>query len=228
MPPTRPRSEIRAVRQKWEAVEEKKEEVAAKNVEQLADLPFAKAEAPVAASDDTAWGNFTTKFAVFSTVTDLKWASSMAGTIADFVMPEWAKLLPGYISKLQKELSMAPGSLADEIWQEAHDPFINPEIEYSASVRVSSELCDEEKEFLQRRRKFTTTALAKYLGLPEEEVNPADVPTIAMVGSGGGLRACKHKPLAFKNSYSDWFMGVLLFLRVVFQLLIHSYILDIS
>ncbi|KAF4636577.1 hypothetical protein G7Y89_g1504 [Cudoniella acicularis] len=109
--------------------------------------------------------------------------------IVDFVMPEWAKLLPDHISKLQKELSMAPGSLADEIWQEAQNPYINPEIEYSASVRVSSELCDEEKEFLRRRKVVTTTALAKYLGIPEEDVHPEDVPTIAVVGSGGGLRA---------------------------------------
>ncbi|KAH6673790.1 putative cytosolic phospholipase A2 zeta [Halenospora varia] len=109
--------------------------------------------------------------------------------IVDSFLPDWAKLLPDHISKLQRELSMAPGSLADEIWQEAQDPDINPEIQYSASVRVSSELCDEEKKFLQRRKGITTTALAKYLGIPEEDVHPDDVPTIAMVGSGGGLRA---------------------------------------
>ena len=170
-------------------MEEKKEEIAAENVHNLEVLPFKEnLEAVVASSDDSAWGSFSTKFALFSSVTDLQW-SSVPQTIVDFVMPEWAKLLPDYITKLQKELSMAPGSLADEIWQEAHDPFINPEIEYSASVRVSSELCEEEREFLAKRKKVTTTALAKYLGLPEEEVHPDDVPTIAMVGSGGGLRA---------------------------------------
>jgi phospholipase A2 len=139
-------------------------------------------------ADDSAWGNFSTKFALFSSVADLEWGS-VAGKIKDFVMPDWAKVLPDYIGKLQRELSMAPGSLADEIWQEAHDPYTNPEIEYAASVRVSSELCKEEREFLMKRKKATTTALAKYLGLPEEEVHPDDVPCIAMVGSGGGLRA---------------------------------------
>ncbi|KAG9228810.1 putative cytosolic phospholipase A2 zeta [Amylocarpus encephaloides] len=104
-------------------------------------------------------------------------------------MPEWAKVLPDHINKLQRELSIAPGSLADDIWQEAHDPDINPEIQHSASVRVSSDLCDEEKEFLRKRKQVTTTALANYLGIPQEEVHPDDVPTIAMVGSGGGLRA---------------------------------------
>lgn len=189
LPPTRLRSEIRAERLKSEAVEEKKEEIATQNADLLSSLPYQQDKSVAAASaDDSAWGSFTTKFAVFSSITDVQWGS-VTDKIVDFVLPDWAKLLPDYISKLQRELSMAPGSLADEIWQEAHDPYINPEIEYSASVRVSSELCVEEKEFLERRRKVTRIALAKYLGLPLEEVHPDDVPTIAMVGSGGGLRA---------------------------------------
>ncbi|KAG4429840.1 hypothetical protein IFR05_014678 [Cadophora sp. M221] len=189
LPPSRLQRDIRASRLKRQAVQEKKEEIAAENVHNLAVLPFKdNVEAVVTSTDDSAWGNFSTKFALFSSVTDLQW-SSVPQTIVDFVMPEWAKLLPEYITKLQKELSMAPGSLADEIWQEAHDPYINPEIEYSASVRVSSELCGEEKEFRAKRKKVTKAALAKYLGLLEEEIHPDDVPTIALVGSGGGLRA---------------------------------------
>lgn len=84
---------------------------------------------------------------------------------------------------------MAPGSLADEIWREAHDHFINPEVQYAAKVRVSNDLCEDEKEFLARRKRVTTMALAKYLGIDEKDVHPDDVPTIAMCGSGGGLRA---------------------------------------
>ena len=84
---------------------------------------------------------------------------------------------------------MAPGSLADEIWQEAHDSVANPEIEREARVRVSEDLCDEEKHFLARRREKTRVALARYLGLPDEEVHADDVPVIAFSGSGGGLRA---------------------------------------
>jgi phospholipase A2 len=186
LPPTRLRSELRAERLKYENVQEKKSEVAVQNAAGLSALPFHEdLQAP---ADDSAWGSFSTKFALFSSVTDLEWGS-VADKIKDFVMPEWAKVLPDYISKLQRELSMAPGSLADEIWQEAHDPYINPEIEYSASVRVSSALCTEEQDFLLKRRKATKTALAKYLGIPEEEIHPDDVPCIAMVGSGGGLRA---------------------------------------
>jgi phospholipase A2 len=189
LPPTRLRSEIRAERQKYWAVEQKKEAKAAANTKVLSELPYQQHEdAKGPTEDDSAWATFSSKFAVFSSVTDVKWGT-VTESITDFIMPDWAKVLPGYISKLQRELSMAPGSLADEIWIEAHDPYINPEIRYSAEVRVSTELCDEEKEFRERRTMVTRTALAKYLGIPEEEVHPDDVPCIAMVGSGGGLRA---------------------------------------
>lgn len=189
LPPTKFRSQIRAERQEYEAVQEKKEEVAAENSEALSELPYQQdTAASVASKDDSAWGHFSSRFALLSSVAEIKWGA-VTDSISDFIIPEWAKLLPDYISKLQRELSMAPGSLADEIWKEAQDPFINPEIEYSASVRVSTELCDEEKEFLEQRQQVTRIALARYLGLPEEEVHLEDVPRIAMVGSGGGLRA---------------------------------------
>lgn len=138
--------------------------------------------------DSGAWYDFTTAFQNFSVITDQEWRA-VSDKVIGFLLPEWSKFVPGYIRKLQGELSMVPGSLADEIWKEAHDPEINPEIRYSAKVRVSNELCDEEKEFLARRKKIVTVALAKYLGLDEKEVHEDDVPTIAMCGSGGGLRA---------------------------------------
>lgn len=109
--------------------------------------------------------------------------------IADMIVPRWIKILPGFITKLQDELSFSPGSLAEEIWREANDPECNPEIIWDARVRISDELCDEEQEFLQKRRVRTTAALAKYLEVPEDEIHPDDVPVIAMCGSGGGLRA---------------------------------------
>ncbi|PSN71423.1 phospholipase-like protein A2 [Corynespora cassiicola Philippines] len=115
--------------------------------------------------------------------------SSLGDTIVDYVIPDWVKVLPGFVRKLQNELSMAPGSLAEEIWYEANDPEINPEIIWDASVRVSNDLCTEEKDFLQKRQAFTKKALAKYLDIPEDEIHPDDVPVIAMCGSGGGLRA---------------------------------------
>lgn len=138
--------------------------------------------------DQSAWADFARRFEFLSSMADVEW-SDLSDRLVDFILPDWSRLLPGYVRKLQLELSMSPGSLAHEIWQEAHDPLINPEIRYSASVRVSPDLCDEEKEYLARRRRVARVALARYLGLQEEEIHPQDVPTIAMCGSGGGLRA---------------------------------------
>ncbi|KAI1650734.1 FabD/lysophospholipase-like protein [Daldinia loculata] len=139
-------------------------------------------------AEETAWSAFARRFEDFSNVTDIEW-SSLSDRIVELILPDWSKAIPVQIRKLQRELSMADGSLAKEIWGEAHDPFIHPEIQYSAKVRVSDELCDDEKEYLARRKKIATAALAKYLSLDEKDINPEDVPTIAMCGSGGGLRA---------------------------------------
>lgn len=136
----------------------------------------------------TAWFNFTTRFEAFSNMAELEWAT-LSNKIVGYIVPEWSKSVPGQVRRLQRELSMAPGSLADEIWTEAHDPYRNPEIQYAAKVRVSPQLCDEEKEYLARRKKVTASALARYLGIDENVVHPDDVPTIALCGSGGGLRA---------------------------------------
>ncbi|PNS16987.1 Lysophospholipase 2 [Sphaceloma murrayae] len=115
--------------------------------------------------------------------------SEIGDKIGDMILPDWFKVLPGFIRKLQSELSMAPGSLAEEIWREAHDPEVNPEIVWDANVRISRELCTDEQRFLQRRKHHVREALAKYLHVPLEEIHPDDVPTIAICGSGGGLRA---------------------------------------
>ncbi|KAH7351395.1 phospholipase-like protein A2 [Pyrenochaeta sp. MPI-SDFR-AT-0127] len=137
-----------------------------------------------AGNKTSAWQTITSKFP-----SSPPSPSSIGDTIIDLVIPNWVKVLPGFIRKLQNELSMAPGSLAEEIWYEANDPEINPEIIWDASVRVSEELCQEEKAFLQKRAQFTKAALARYLDIPEATIHPDDVPVIAMCGSGGGLRA---------------------------------------
>ncbi|KAJ1333415.1 cytosolic phospholipase A2 [Microdochium nivale] len=137
---------------------------------------------------DNAWSSFVNKFEGYSNVTDIEW-TALSERIVDLILPEWSKNIPMQIRKLQRELSQSSGSLADIIWRDAHDPFSNPEIQYSASVRVSEELCEEEKEFLSRRKRIAIAALARYLDIKEVDINPEDVPTIAMCGSGGGLRA---------------------------------------
>ena len=139
--------------------------------------------------DGTAWGLVTSTFSTIgSSVSSIEW-STIGDTIQDFIIPDWARMLPEYISKLQRELEMATGSLADDIWKESEDVYINPEIALQAQVRISKDLCPEEKTFQALRKQYTTPALAKYLDIPEAEVDPEDVPVIAMCGSGGGLRA---------------------------------------
>lgn len=144
---------------------------------------------PNAQEAQTAWALFTKKFAVIRD----SFASVELGTIGDniknFILPDWARLLPATVHKLQRELSMAPGSLADDIWKEAHDPDVNPEIAIKAKVRVGDTLCPEEVQFRQKRQRHVVKALAKYLDLKEQDIHPDDVPVIAMCGSGGGLRA---------------------------------------
>ncbi|KAF7587235.1 hypothetical protein BBP40_007522 [Aspergillus hancockii] len=134
------------------------------------------------------WTNILHKFdGVKQTVGSTDWIE--IDNIKNYIIPDWARLLPATVQKLQRELSMAPGSLADDIWKEAHDPDINPEILREARVRVGDELCREELEFRRKRREHAVKALATYLDIPEEDIHPDDVPVIAMCGSGGGLRA---------------------------------------
>ncbi|KAJ5133202.1 hypothetical protein N7526_004567 [Penicillium atrosanguineum] len=115
-------------------------------------------------------------------------SADLGSNISSYI-PDWARLLPATAQKLQRELALAPGSLADEIWQEAHDPELNPEITRDARVRVSGDLCAEEQAFRKKRQQHALKALASYLDIPVEDIHPDDVPVIAMCGSGGGLRA---------------------------------------
>ncbi|KAL1901882.1 hypothetical protein Sste5346_001587 [Sporothrix stenoceras] len=124
----------------------------------------------------------------FRETADIEWAA-IPDRIAGMILPEWTKMLPGFTRKMQRELDAVPGSLADEIWREARDPTIHPEVQFAARVRVSDDLCNEEKAFRKHRKPVTAAALAKYLDIPVSEVHPDDVPVIALCGSGGGLRA---------------------------------------
>lgn len=139
--------------------------------------------------DETAWASFSRNFNnVRESIERIEWAT-VGDKITDFVVPSWAKLLPDGLEKLRFELSMQPGTLADEIMQEAHDPTINPEILWNAKVRVGDTLGKDELEFRRKRKARIVKALAKYLDIDENEIDPEDVPTIAVCGSGGGLRA---------------------------------------
>ncbi|CAI7678185.1 unnamed protein product [Penicillium manginii] len=135
------------------------------------------------------WLNIVHKFEnIKDNVVPGEWRD-LRGNITNLIVPDWARLLPATAQKLQRELSLAPGSLADDIWKESQDPDINPEILQDAKVRVSDKLCAEEIEFRKQRQKHAVKALASYLGIAVEDIHPDDVPVIAMCGSGGGLRA---------------------------------------
>lgn len=168
------------------------------DIDVLPSAPSGQEAAPQAPKQNTAWQNMSNRVASVQ-----KAFCNVGDSIADYIMPLWAKSLPGFISKLQRELDMAPGTLAEEIWAEANDPEINPEIMWDAKVRISNDLCVEEQDFLRHRKHFTRKALASYLDLPEHELHPDDIPVIAMSGSGGGLRAltaCTSSFLAAKEA----------------------------
>jgi phospholipase A2 len=140
-------------------------------------------------SEETAWLGFRKKITgAMSSVQNIQWAS-IPDAVTAYILPTWALMMPEYISKLQRELSTDDGSLAREIWDEAQDMELNPEIIREAVVRVSNDLAPEEKEFLEKRKVVTRKAFAKYIGVSESDVHIDDVPTIALCGSGGGLRA---------------------------------------
>ena len=105
------------------------------------------------------------------------------------IFPDWTKAASYFFKKLKKELSMDPGTLSYEIWQESLSPYVNPEITWQAQVRLSPNLCDEEQIYLSQRRKFMKKAMANYLEIAEEEIHEEDIPVIAMTASGGGVRA---------------------------------------
>jgi len=108
------------------------------------------------------------------------------------ISPETFGLPPHFldwVDKIRAEVSFAPGSVADEIWQESHDPQRNPEIMKDARVWIGNEISLEEQEFTRNRRVFTKKSLARYLGVREDEIDERDIPTIAVAGSGGGYRA---------------------------------------
>ena len=46
--------------------------------------------------------------------------TSIREKITGMLIPQWIRMLPGWLEKLQNELSMAPWSLSWEIWEEAH------------------------------------------------------------------------------------------------------------
>ncbi|CAK5280056.1 unnamed protein product [Mycena citricolor] len=80
-------------------------------------------------------------------------------------------------------------SLESRVTKDIYNPELFPEIRDVAIARQGSELCKEERGFLQARRVHVRNHFARYMGLDAESIHPDDVPTVAWGGSGGGYRA---------------------------------------
>lgn len=138
--------------------------------------------------EQNAWMQFSRNLdTVLDGVKRVQWAA-LGDKITELVLPAWARHLPELMQKLNFELTMKEGTLADEIWQEAHDATINPEVLWNARVRIGDTLGEDEQEFRKRRKEYIVEHFRKYMDI-KEDVHPDDIPTIAMCGSGGGLRA---------------------------------------
>nr|XP_025951379.1 cytosolic phospholipase A2 zeta-like isoform X3 [Dromaius novaehollandiae] len=62
------------------------------------------------------------------------------------------------------------------------------ETTWDLDIRLGFDLCKQEREFLDRRKKIVSEALKKALNL-RESPGKDEVPVIAVLGSGGGMRA---------------------------------------
>ncbi|KAL7992408.1 hypothetical protein Chor_016664 [Crotalus horridus] len=62
------------------------------------------------------------------------------------------------------------------------------EITQDLDVRLGFDLCKEEREFLEKRKKIVSKALKSILKL-REDLSNNEVPVVAVLGSGGGIRA---------------------------------------
>jgi hypothetical protein len=74
----------------------------------------------------------------------------------------------------------------DALEQELTDARLHPEIQWTAQLRRSNDLCDAEAALISQRRRRAVRQLRAFLQIPEDqEINELDVPIVAMGGSGG-------------------------------------------
>lgn len=94
------------------------------------------------------------------------------------------------LSKFYSELSGDEDSLLKQISEhERLDRELHPELGWKASVRLSSDLCQDEETFLSARKKRMRKAFARFIQVNESEVDVRDVPILGIACSGGGMRA---------------------------------------
>lgn len=111
-----------------------------------------------------------------------------------FDLPNWAwpESLISFrttVNELLLELSGGEGSLYHKVTTTPPDLSVHPECEWDAEVRLGEELSLSERAFLNMRKRYMRTTLAKLFDVPVEEIDERDIPILAIAGSGGGLRA---------------------------------------
>jgi cytosolic phospholipase A2 len=104
----------------------------------------------------------------------------------------WDKVIkPAFPEAIQDiKIILGMAALKARVQREMTSVELHPEISSVAEVRRGLALCPEEQAFLERRRETTTRlGLARFLGVPPDDIHPDDVPIVAFGGSGGGFRA---------------------------------------
>ncbi|CAG8592187.1 3462_t:CDS:2 [Diversispora eburnea] len=92
-------------------------------------------------------------------------------------------------AKIDENVVKAFDDLDDRVIEKLKDTTLYPELEWDATVRISNDLCEEEKKFIHDRKLFIREAFAKYVGVDVSEIHVDDIPVITFMGSGGGFRA---------------------------------------
>ncbi|KAJ1962386.1 hypothetical protein IWQ62_003548, partial [Dispira parvispora] len=85
--------------------------------------------------------------------------------------------------------SALSGTFIETIRAGVDDAKLHPEITRDAQVRLGSSLPLEEMAFRRARMQNACKAFANFIGVPEHEVTPDNLPIISLAASGGGYRA---------------------------------------
>lgn len=90
--------------------------------------PQTKGHSPFENGDDlpevsgSTWQNLTNRVSAVSDSFTGWDFEGVRSKITNTIVPEWIRVLPFYVHKIQDELSGAPQSLGWECWENAHDP----------------------------------------------------------------------------------------------------------
>jgi phospholipase A2 len=90
---------------------------------------------------------------------------------------------------LNKKIVDAFDELNETVRSKLNDKELHPELDWDANVRLSNDICDDEKNFIKDRKNYIREKFAKYVGVDVEEIDIEDIPIIGFAGSGGGFRA---------------------------------------